>query len=93
MISINIQEEKSTRQDMVYLLRHIANQIEQGITQGYYPHWNIEGKEEEVVIVKKGKKFLLIKEDSNIVDSFPTRKGAEQYAMDNDLKIVEQFAY
>lgn len=40
--TIIINEEVETTTEMVNLLRHISNQIEEGYTSGYYPTWRIE---------------------------------------------------
>lgn len=56
MISINITEEKNTPEEMVETLRHIANQIEQGYTSGYYPTWELKDKtdrQEKIEYIKK----------------------------------------
>lgn len=45
MITIEITEDVSTKQDMVYLLEHIAKMIEEGYTSGYYPTWALSGEE------------------------------------------------
>jgi hypothetical protein len=41
MIKIDIKHETSTPEQMVETLRHIANQIEEGYTSGYYPTWDM----------------------------------------------------
>jgi hypothetical protein len=56
MISINITEEKNTPEEMAETLRHIANQIEQGYTSGYYPTWELKDKtdrQEKIEYIKK----------------------------------------
>lgn len=47
MITIKITEEVKTTQEMIYLLENICQQIENGNTSGYYPHWELIGEEEE----------------------------------------------
>lgn len=47
MITISITEEVSDNQAMADLLRNIAEQIENGMTSGFYPHWDLSGDEEE----------------------------------------------
>ncbi len=42
MITIDITEEVETRQDLIYLLDEIKNQLERGNNAGVYPHWSIE---------------------------------------------------
>ena len=49
MISIEINEEESTKQNMVYTLQYIAQQIEAGNTSGYGPNWRLIGEEEKEV--------------------------------------------
>ena len=44
MFKINIQHETSSPEQMVETLRHIANQIEEGYTSGYYPTWDMTNK-------------------------------------------------
>ena len=39
--TIIIKEETETSTEMVNLLRHISNQIEEGYTNGYYPTWQL----------------------------------------------------
>ena len=46
MITISIEEEVDGKQDMAYLLKHIAGLIEDGCTSGVYPHWELLGEEE-----------------------------------------------
>jgi hypothetical protein len=56
MISINITEEKNTPEEMAETLRHIANQIEQGYTSGYYPTWELKDKtdrQEKIDYIKR----------------------------------------
>lgn len=48
MLSIKIEETVKTRQDLVYLLEEIAKQVEKGNHSGYYPHWELQGEEEDV---------------------------------------------
>ena len=95
MLSINIQEEKGTALDMALLLRHIADQIEKGVKTGYYPHWELKGDEEEVTIHKFGKKYFLYNQAGQSVDNtergFSTRKAAIEYAMDNEMRLVDLF--
>lgn len=46
MKTISIFEKKSV-EDMPELLRHIADQIEQGMTSGYYPGWELVEVDDE----------------------------------------------
>lgn len=46
MITITIQEEAKTKNDLVYLLQQIAEQIEEGYSSGYNPNWVLSGEEE-----------------------------------------------
>lgn len=47
MITIEIDEETHTVQDMVYCLNEIARLLEQGCKAGYTPSFTISGDEEE----------------------------------------------
>lgn len=49
MITIEINEETATAEDMAYALEHIANLIRTGVTRGYGPDFNINGYEEPEV--------------------------------------------
>jgi hypothetical protein len=54
----------------------------------------LQGKEEEVTIHKIGKKYDLYNEAGQAVQTgFTSRKAAIEYAVDNDLKLVDQFTY
>jgi hypothetical protein len=46
-INIEIIEETETYDDMADLLRHIADQIEEGYRSGIFPSWSTEGEEEQ----------------------------------------------
>ena len=48
-MKINITEEVYSTTELVTLLEHITKQIDEGYTNGYYPHWNIEKTEEELL--------------------------------------------
>jgi hypothetical protein len=41
-IKITSQEKIRDEFQLALLLREIANQIENGYTRGYYPHWQVE---------------------------------------------------
>lgn len=41
------QGDLEPAEDMATALRHIANQLEQGMTSGYYPTWELKVEEEE----------------------------------------------
>lgn len=45
MISIEINEEVNTKEDMVYLLEDIARQLRQGNTSGVSPSWSLNEEE------------------------------------------------
>jgi len=47
--TITINEQVETTTEMVNLLRHISNQIEEGYTRGYYPTWEIKSIVEEEI--------------------------------------------
>ena len=40
-VSVSIIEQVESTDDLPELLRHIATQIEGGMTSGYYPSWEI----------------------------------------------------
>ena len=42
-----ISEEVQTTTEMVRLLEHISKLVDEGYTNGYYPHWQLETIEEE----------------------------------------------
>jgi hypothetical protein len=46
-MNINILEEVTTISEMVELLKHIAQKVDEGYTSGYYPHWSVELTEQE----------------------------------------------
>lgn len=46
MRSIIIHEETNDDQNMVDVLRRIADLVEQGYTNGYEPSWELQGEEE-----------------------------------------------
>lgn len=50
MITITITEGTTTREDMAYMLRNIADMIENGYTSGYTPQWELHGDEEPPTI-------------------------------------------
>jgi hypothetical protein len=41
MKKIVITEEVETTTEIVRLLEHISKLVDEGYTQGYYPHWKI----------------------------------------------------
>ena len=45
MISIKIESEFSTYEDLMFAMMHIGKLIELGYRRGYYPYWDIEGRE------------------------------------------------
>lgn len=47
MKKIVITEEVKTTTEMVILLEHISKLIDEGYTNGYYPHWQLETIEEQ----------------------------------------------
>ena len=51
MISIEIHSDADTEDDMVEMLRHIANQVEKGyvcnLDNPHNPRWEISGEPEE----------------------------------------------
>lgn len=52
MITIEIDEETATHNDMVYVLERVLELIKQGYTSGYEPSWSLSGEEEERLIRK-----------------------------------------
>jgi hypothetical protein len=46
MKKIIITEEVETTTELVTLLVHISNLVDEGYTQGYYPHWTIQDVQE-----------------------------------------------
>ena len=55
MYKINVKHETSSTEQMVETLRHIATQIEEGYTSGYYPTWELTNqtqKEEKIDYIK-----------------------------------------
>ncbi len=51
-MKINITEEVSSKTELVTLLEYITKLIDEGYTSGYYPHWNIEKTEEQLVDIE-----------------------------------------
>ena len=45
-VSVSVIEDVESVDDLPELLRHIAIQIEGGMTSGYYPSWEIVENEE-----------------------------------------------
>jgi hypothetical protein len=46
MVRISIFAGKENVEDMAEMLRHIADQLDQGMTSGYYPGWELVEEEE-----------------------------------------------
>jgi hypothetical protein len=49
MLKIIIDEESRTADDLADLLEQLAEQIRDGNIRGFYPHWHLEGDEEEQI--------------------------------------------
>ena len=47
MIKIKIITRTKTYEEMVELLTHISEMVEEGFVCGYNPDWRLEGEEEE----------------------------------------------
>jgi hypothetical protein len=54
MITIEISEKVENTNDMVDLLRSIANLVEEGYTSGFSPDWNLSGEDSEEMDMKDG---------------------------------------
>ncbi|MEO7044310.1 MAG: hypothetical protein ABI091_03325 [Ferruginibacter sp.] len=48
MLQLIIREECKDNEEMVNVLKEIIYQIQQGVTDGYYPTWHLEGEEEDM---------------------------------------------
>ena len=46
MLTIDIQEEVTSYDEMALLLQEIGRQLAAGYTSGYYPTWSTSGDEE-----------------------------------------------
>ena len=46
MLSIEIHSDANTEGDLAEMLRHIADQVEQGYVQGHEPAYEVSGVEE-----------------------------------------------
>jgi hypothetical protein len=58
MITIEITEEVGSNDEVVTMLRHIANLIEQGNTSGFYPTWTINDPSNREFEINKIKEIL-----------------------------------
>lgn len=52
MINIKIESEFLTYEDAMFAMLHIGKLIELGYKRGYYPFWNIEGREGREIELK-----------------------------------------
>lgn len=71
MYSISILEETKTSADMAYALRNIADQIENGYTEGYYPSWLLSGTEEP------DKEIILLEDEQGVGKMMPIPSHVE----------------
>ena len=60
MITINIQEKTETPEDMAFLLREIANQLERGCFRGVYPTWETK---KEMLCTLRSKGHICFQEE------------------------------
>jgi hypothetical protein len=48
MLAVTVYTHAKDEDDMAELLRRIADQVEEGMTSGHYPSWELIEVEEEV---------------------------------------------
>ena len=48
-MKINITEEVTSLTELVTLLNYISKKVDEGYTNGYYPHWSVELTDEEKI--------------------------------------------